>query len=76
MSDSPIDGYLDRLFDRLAGTGAAGRRTMVEAEDHLPSAVAQAVAEGADPAGAERLAVARSPWARQRTRQGRGRPVA
>ncbi|SCG68391.1 permease prefix domain 1-containing protein [Micromonospora inositola] len=59
MNDSPIDAYLDRLFDRLAGTGAAGRRALVEAEDHLRSAAAQAVAEGTDRAEAERLAVAR-----------------
>lgn len=59
MSASPIDAHLDRLFDRLAGTGPAGRRALVEAEDHLRSAAAQAVAEGADPTEAERIAVAR-----------------
>lgn len=59
MNDSPIDAYLDQLFDRLAGTGAAGRRALVEAEDHLRSAVERTVAEGAGPAEAERLAVAR-----------------
>ncbi|MFE9693534.1 permease prefix domain 1-containing protein [Micromonospora sp. NPDC005806] len=59
MSESPIDAHLDRLFDRLAGTGAAGRRALAEAEDHLRSAAAQAVTEGADPVEAERIAVAR-----------------
>ena len=32
-----VDRYLDALFDRLAGTGAAGRRALAEAEDHLPA---------------------------------------
>ncbi len=56
---SAIDAYLDELFDRLAGTGAAGRRAMAEAEDHLRSAAAQAVATGVPAEQAERGAVAR-----------------
>ncbi|MFU8871597.1 permease prefix domain 1-containing protein [Micromonospora sp. SL4-19] len=59
MNEPPIDAHLDRLFDRLAGTGAAGRRALTEVEDHLRSAAAQAVADGADPVEAERIAVAR-----------------
>jgi hypothetical protein len=33
------DRYLDEMFDRLAGTGGAGRRALVEAEDHLRAAL-------------------------------------
>lgn len=32
---SEIERYLDEFFDRLAGQGAAGRRALAEAEDHL-----------------------------------------
>jgi hypothetical protein len=32
---SEIERYLDELFDQLAGTGAAGRRALMEAEYHL-----------------------------------------
>lgn len=55
----PVDACLDELFDKMAGTGAAGRRSVAEAEDHLRSAVAEAVAAGADPQRAEHDAVAR-----------------
>jgi hypothetical protein len=41
-----IDRYLDELFDRLAGTGAPGRRALAEAEDHLRSAAAEGVSRG------------------------------
>ena len=56
---SAIEAYLDELFDRLAGTGAAGRRSLAEAEDHLRSAAAEAMAAGVTPEQAERDAVAR-----------------
>jgi hypothetical protein len=55
----PVDRFLDELFDKLAGTGADGRRSVAEAEDHLRSAVAESVAAGADPERAEREAVER-----------------
>jgi hypothetical protein len=54
-----IDTYLDELFDRLAGSGTAGRRALAEAEDHLRSAAAEAVAAGVPLDVAERKAVAR-----------------
>lgn len=54
-----IDGVLDELFDRLAGTGAAGRRALAEAEDHLHAAAAHARDGGLDAAAAERDAVQR-----------------
>jgi hypothetical protein len=57
MSD-PVQIYLDELFDRLAGTGAAGRRALAEAEDHLTSAVATHTATGHSVPEAQRLAVA------------------
>jgi hypothetical protein len=41
-----VERYLDELFDRLAGTGAAGRRALAEAEDHLHAAVAAGVERG------------------------------
>jgi hypothetical protein len=55
----PVDRYLDELFDRLAGTGAAGRRALAEAEDHLRAATADGVRQGMSEAEAERAAVAR-----------------
>ncbi|HEY7222096.1 MAG TPA: hypothetical protein VH561_00510 [Micromonosporaceae bacterium] len=54
----PVQSYLDELFDRLAGTGAAGRRALVEAEDHLASAVARHRAAGHGDEEAQRMAVA------------------
>ena len=54
-----VDQYLDALFDRLAGTGAAGRRALAEAEDHLRTAVEHEMARGATEADAARDAVAR-----------------
>jgi hypothetical protein len=55
----PVDEYLDEMFDQLAGTGAAGRRTLTEAEDHLRAAVADGVASGVAAEQAERDAVTR-----------------
>jgi hypothetical protein len=63
MSDlivgGPVERCLDELFDNLAGTGAAGRRALAEAEDHLRAAVDDGVARGIDPAAAEQEAAAR-----------------
>ena len=59
MVEGPVDRCLDELFDRLAGTGAAGRRALAEAEDHLRSAMADGIARGLTPEAAEREAVAR-----------------
>jgi hypothetical protein len=56
---SEIERYLDELFDRLAGQGAAGRRALIEAEDHLRAAAADAVARGLPADPAEHDAVAR-----------------
>lgn len=56
---SEIERYLDELFDRMSGTGAAGRRALAEAEDHLRSAAADAMAVGRPADQAEREAVAR-----------------
>jgi len=50
MAVSEVERYLDGMFDRLAGTGGAGRRALAEAEDHLRAAVADARAAGL-PAG-------------------------
>jgi hypothetical protein len=55
----PVERYLDELFDQLAGSGAAGRRSLAEAEDHLRTAVADGLARGLDPERAETEAVAR-----------------
>lgn len=56
---SAVERYLDELFDRLASSGAAGRRTLAEAEDHLREAVSAAMAKGMPLGEAEREAVAR-----------------
>jgi hypothetical protein len=56
---SQIERYLDELFDRLAGQGATGRRTLAEAEDHLRAAAADAMTRGLPADQAERDAVAR-----------------
>ena len=42
----PVERYLDRLFDLMAGTGATGRRALAEAEDHLRQAVDAGIATG------------------------------
>lgn len=51
--------YLDRLFDTLSGSGARGRRVLLEAQAHLEEAVERAVAAGASWEAAERMALAR-----------------
>lgn len=56
---SEIERYLDELFDRLAGQGAAGRRALAEAEDHLTAAAADAVERGLPAERAEHEAVTR-----------------
>jgi len=56
---SEIERYLDELFGRLAGTGAAGRRVLAEAEDHLRAAADDAVARGLQADQAEHEAVTR-----------------
>ncbi len=47
-NDGPVDAYLDELFDRLAGTGAAGWRALTEAQDHLAAAAADERQRGLD----------------------------
>ena len=56
---SEIEWYLDELFDQLAGTGAAGRRALIEAEYHLSAAAADAMARGLPQDQAEHEAVSR-----------------
>lgn len=55
----PVDRWLDEAFDQMAGTGAAGRRTLAEAEDHLLHAVADSLAQGLPQEEAELEAVRR-----------------
>ena len=55
----PVDRYLDDMFNLLAGTGASGRRLLIEAEEHLTEAAAEGRARGLDPEAAERAAVDR-----------------
>jgi hypothetical protein len=59
LPDGPAERYLDALFDRLAGTGAAGRRSLAEAEDHLRTAGAAGVTAGLDRVEAEQQAIDR-----------------
>ncbi|GIL28512.1 hypothetical protein [Actinocatenispora comari] len=54
-----VERYLDDLFDRLSGTGGAGRRALAEAEEHLRDDVAEAVSRGVPADLAAREAVAR-----------------
>lgn len=56
---SEVERYLDEMFDRLAGTGAAGRRALAETEDHLHAAVAGAMARNVPREQAEHDAVTR-----------------
>jgi hypothetical protein len=56
---SEIEWYLDELFDQLAGTGASGRRTLMEAEYHLRATAADAMARGLPEDQAEHEAVSR-----------------
>ncbi|GIM90365.1 hypothetical protein [Paractinoplanes toevensis] len=55
----PVDRYLDEMFNRLVGTGANGRRLLIEAEEHLTEAAAEGRARGLDAEAAEREAVDR-----------------
>jgi hypothetical protein len=55
----PDRRYLDEMFDRLAGTGAGGRRALAEAEDHLRAGAEEGVTNGLTPEEAQRAAVAR-----------------
>ncbi|MEU8238922.1 permease prefix domain 1-containing protein [Actinoplanes missouriensis] len=57
--EGPVEQYLDEMFDRLAGTGSAGRRMLAEAESHLLAAVDDARARGLDAEAAERAAIDR-----------------
>jgi len=75
---SEIERYLDELFDQLAGTGAAGRRALLEAEYHLRAVAADAMARGLPQDQAEHEAVGRfGPPAlvarKMRSAQGAGR---
>ena len=56
---SEIEWYLDELFDQLAGTGAAGRRALKEAEYHLRATAADAMTRGLPEDQAEHEAVSR-----------------
>ena len=56
---SEIERYLDELFDQLAGTSAAGRRALMEAEYHLRAVAADAIARGLLEDQAEHEAVSR-----------------
>lgn len=56
---SEIEWYLDELFDQLAGTGAAGRRALIEAEYHLRAAATDAMAAGLPQDEAEHEAISR-----------------
>ncbi len=57
--DGPVEKYLDEMFDRLAGTGPAGRRMLAEAESHLLAAVDDGRTRGLDADVAEREALDR-----------------
>jgi hypothetical protein len=56
---SEIERYLDELSERLAGTGAAGMRVLIEAEAHLYAAADDAMAQGLREDQAEHEAVSR-----------------
>ena len=56
---SEIERHLDELFDRMAGQGAAGRRALIETEDHLRAAADDAMAQGLPADQAEHEAVTR-----------------
>ncbi|GAA3206286.1 permease prefix domain 1-containing protein [Dactylosporangium siamense] len=68
-AQSPVERYLDEMFDRLAGTGAPGRRMLAEAESHLLAATEDGIGRGLDPETAERDAVARFGAAAEIARQ-------
>jgi hypothetical protein len=54
-----VDAYLDRLFDLLSGSGARGRRVLLEAQAHLEEAVEHGLASGQSREDAERSAIVR-----------------
>jgi hypothetical protein len=56
---SEIELYLDELAERLAGTGDAGMRVLIEAEAHLYAADDDAMAQGLPEDQAEHEAVSR-----------------
>lgn len=56
---SEVERYLDDMFDRLVGTGAAGRRALAETEDHLRAAAADCMARGLQARQAEHEAITR-----------------
>ena len=72
---SEIECYLDELFDQLAGTGAAGRRALMEAEYHLRATAADAMARGLpeDQAGHEAVSRFGPPALVARTLRSAGR---
>ncbi|WP_203925082.1 permease prefix domain 1-containing protein, partial [Rugosimonospora africana] len=59
VPDGSVERWLDEVFDGLTGTGAGGRRALIEIEDHLRAAVADERDRGLDPAAAEHAAVTR-----------------
>jgi hypothetical protein len=56
---SEIERYLDELAERLAGTGDAGMRVLIETEAHLYAAADDAMARGLREDQAEHEAVSR-----------------
>jgi len=56
---SEIERYLDELAERLAGTGDAGMRVLIETEAHLYAAADDAMAQGLREDQAEHEAVSR-----------------
>lgn len=58
-TESPIESYLDAMFERLDGSGPAGRRLLSEAEAHLYESAADGRARGLSDVAAEREAVER-----------------
>jgi hypothetical protein len=57
--ENAVESYLDAMFDRLAGTGAAGRRLLADAETHLLASAAAGRDRGLTDYEAERHAIAR-----------------
>ncbi|MBS0384702.1 MAG: hypothetical protein JSS00_05065 [Proteobacteria bacterium] len=58
MTDA-VEVYLDRLFDLLSGTGARGRRALLEAQAHLEEAVERGLDAGQSREDAEHGSIAR-----------------
>src|SRR5262249_47375681 len=59
IAGGPAERHLDDLFDRLAGTGGAGRRLLAGGEGPLRTATEGAGAGGLDGQAAEEAAVGR-----------------